>query len=1005
MTTLEFFQHVLPDDGINYLVLFTKRLNDRGEPFKIHKAYSDLDSMAFAAIQFDEDPDYIGVYHACGGYLRPYIEYDETNEWGKAKKRYRVEENWHRAKSFWVDIDCGQAKHDSGEGYLDKTTALKSIFKFSDDIGWPRPTVVDSGNGLHCYWPLTKTVNAGSWRRVATLLKATLAHEGILADPTRTADFASILRTPGTHNRKSDQEKEVKLRRESVASEPRVLADALTSYAKEHGVKPAKESPKRSAPANADINSDLTAHLANFPSVDSSGETAASKCQQMRDMRDTQGDVTYEHWRGVIGVLVHCVDGRELAQKWSEERESSGHSQLDWETRFDTWSSGPTTCDFFEKCNPSGCEGCEFKGKVKSPILLGRVIPIAVEPKVEVEFDDGNVEEISAPALPRGYEWSGGLLARLMKDKDDIVHALPFSSILFYPISRIRAEDGTYRIGIRMHLPNKKVRDFEMSSEAMASQTDMLRSLAKYELRQSNHKDSGLHMAAYLRDQLDALMRNVEEVNTLTTFGWKDNEDSFLLGDRLIHKDGSVRRVLVGGGASKFAPAFSNVNGSREKYAEALNFLYNREGVEHFQYAICSGWGSVLTPFSGEELFNGLLVALRGGDSGKGKTTACFASMYAFGDAKEMTRHSKDGFTYNALWSFLGTFNNVPVLLDELTNMDPEMFSDLAYGVSNGQGKLRMTSKGGSVQFADTITWQFSPFITGNKDFHGLLASTQANSQAEAVRLIQINVDSYPRIKLHDDDGQEAELVRQCVDTMKANRGAAGEALIQHVAQHTRSLMTELRTVGNDLASHLPGPKYRFYRAHAACTLVIARVARDLGIIDFDLQRLQNFTIALLQQLAEQVTTMNTVTMEEAFNRMMADLTPRILVTDTYRDKRSKRGPESPRNRVNGAIAGRYVLGRPDEPEHAGHIMLNQRDVRDWCTKNRVDYEALLNQLSADGALVNRSEKLTLTRGTDVPSIQARCIVVDAYKIDKDHLTIVPNPAVVTDIKAVGGVS
>jgi hypothetical protein len=85
--------------------------------------------------------------------------------------------------------------------------------------------------------------------------------------------------------------------------------------------------------------------------------------------------------------------------------------------------------------------------------------------------------------------------------------------------------------------------------------------------------------------------------------------------------------------------------------------------------------------------------------------------------------------------------------------------------------------------------------------------------------------------------------------------------------------------------------------------------------------------------------------------------------------------------------------------------MLNQRDVRDWCTKNRVDYEALLNQLSADGALVNRSEKLTLTRGTDVPSIQARCIVVDAYKIDKDHLTIVPNPAVVTDIKAVGGVS
>jgi hypothetical protein len=34
---------------------------------------------------------------------------------------------------------------------------------------------------------------------------------------------------------------------------------------------------------------------------------------------------------------------------------------------------------------------------------------------------------------------------------------------------------------------------------------------------------------------------------------------------------------------------------------------------------------------------------------------------------------------------------------------------------------------------------------------------------------------------------------------------------------------------------------------------------------------------------------------------------------------------------------------------------------------------------------------LTLTRGTDIPIVQARCIVVDSLKLDKDALTLVQN--------------
>ena len=208
-----------------------------------------------------------------------------------------------------------------------------------------------------------------------------------------------------------------------------------------------------------------------------------------------------------------------------------------------------------------------------------------------------------------------------------------------------------------------------------------------------------------------------------------------------------------------------------------------------------------------------------------------------------------------------------------------------------------------------------------------------------------------------------------------------------------------------ELSHHLPETKYRFYRAHGACTLVIARVAHELGIIEFDLQRLFDFAVELLKELAESVTVTNTVTMEDAFSRMMAEMASRIIVTHEFRDARHKNGPETPRNRITGSVAGRYVLGSPGSRDCAGHIMLNQKEVRDWCMKNRVDFNAMVDQLERDGALVKRMDKITLTRGTDVPTVQARCLVVNALKLDKEALTVVSNnPHDSSDYKAVGAV-
>ena len=107
------------------------------------------------------------------------------------------------AKSFWLDLDCGEEKAATGDGYLTQQDAVTALAEFTDACELPPPTcMVNSGGGLHVYWCLAQEIPATEWKPVAARLKSLTEHHGLRADPTRTADIASVLRPPGTQNHK-----------------------------------------------------------------------------------------------------------------------------------------------------------------------------------------------------------------------------------------------------------------------------------------------------------------------------------------------------------------------------------------------------------------------------------------------------------------------------------------------------------------------------------------------------------------------------------------------------------------------------------------------------------------------------------------------------------------------------------------------------------------------------------------------------------------------------------
>jgi len=589
------------------------------------------------------------------------------------------------------------------------------------------------------------------------------------------------------------------------------------------------------------LNDDLIAHLG--PQVESSAREVANHCAQVAAMRDTQGDVNYDHWRGVIGIIKHCVEGIELAHEWSEQRAATGHGNTDVDTRYNSWDTGPATCQFFQGCNPTACDGCQHKDKITSPIQLGRIVPEPHEELVEAVDEEGQTVETVVPELPEGYEWNKSLMLRFIKDKDGVLQPYSFCQSLFYPIQRIRKADGTFAFTIRMHLPDHRIREFEVDTAALAAANDLLKSVSKYELLPTNNKDAAMHMTAYIRESVHKLMNEQKEVDTLTSFGWRENMEGFLLGDRLYHPDGSVRHVFVGGGAQQYKMAFPEPRGSIEEYTEAVNFIYNRDDSEPVQYAFCNTYGSLLTPF-GEDSYHGVLMCLVSGKSGKGKTTVSTAARYGLGDAQKMIFPGKSGSTWNARWSIMGTFKNIPVVWDEMTDIEPGTFSELAYTISQGADKSRLTSAGGKVGFAERHTWAQSPDLTANEDLLAKLSQHNANTQAEAMRTFQINLAKYnvPMIEPASD-------VSRAIDKMRMNWGCAGDVFVRYVVQHREQVQRLFHKLEAKVSKELPESEYRFYRNHATCTLAAARLLIELKIVDFDFNRLMQWTIDHIRDL------------------------------------------------------------------------------------------------------------------------------------------------------------
>lgn len=862
----------------------------------------------------------------------------------------RTKENVKDIKAFWMDIDCGESKAlvnektNRPDGYIDQATGLQELQKFCKIIGLPRPLLVNSGRGIHAYWPLIAPVTREEWEPVAARLNELCVIHKLYVDAS-VFEAARVLRIPGTFNFKDEPPKPV----EVISDAPDVEYQAIKDLLGVKEVKKIRPTQELSELAKA-MMSNSTFKFSKIMMRSANGEG----CAQLLDCYQNQDTISEPRWFNALSIAHRCVDRATAIHKMSEKYPD--YDPDDTESKA-SHTEHAHSCATFEKNNPGGCEACPWKGRIKSPIVLGKEIVRAEETDVK-ETEGDEVEVYKIPNYPHPYfrGKNGGIY--VMAQGDEESEPICIYEHDLYVVKRM--EDPDPDIGelalLRLHLPQDGVREFTIPLSIIASKDRVREALAK----------KGV---AGLTKQMDALttfvMLFIKELQykkkaelMRKQFGWADKTSKFIIGNREISKDG----IFHSPPSSTTKQIADNMTpmGTLEKWKEVFN-LYGAPGLEANAFAALTAFGAPLLKFTGH---SGAIINVIHKDSGTGKSTALYMCNSVYGHPDKLAAIWKD--TLAAKMIHLGVMNNLPFTVDEITNTSPADFSTLAYSMSQGRGANRSRSDKNELRINDQ-TWQTISLASSNASFYEKLGVHKNSPDGEMMRLLEYQI--------HPSNIISPALAKEMFDQqLKNNYGHAGDIycsyLVNNLEEATSGLLAIQAKI--DAEMHLTN-RERFWSAVIACNIAGGLIAKNLGLINYDMKAIYVWaTENMLKSIREDVkppANNASAVIGDFINRHIQN----ILVVNDEADSRTKM-QAAPIQEPRGDLIIRF---EPDTKK----MFIVAKNFRTDCVAGQVHYKDTLSQLKAKGIFIGAENK-RMTKGMKMASAGVHSLVFDCRSPD-----------------------
>lgn len=744
-------------------------------------------------------------------------------------------------RSFFLDIDCGEDKP-----YATQDDALEALRTWRETTGFPDPILVDSGNGVHVYWPFTEEVTVEEWEPYSARLKELCLEGGLYIDPKVTADAARILRAPDSFNYKSDPPKSAALATDLVSYDFKDLILLIGETEQEESTAAMSVLMEAGKGLDEDTRRIWEQQQQNFEnnfekiaaiSLDGSG------CLQIKHILENAASLPEPLWYAGISVAARCTDGMEAIHKLSEDYPDYSYDETERKAKqsLDN-ATGGHSCAAFESENPGGCKGCLHRGKLGKigPLALGRQLRIAIavaEPEVEADEAEPVREEANPRAAPffpdfllpfaRGV--NGGIYftppARHLKDgksiQDDPELITPND---LYPINRLFSPTDGACLIMRLVLPKDAVQEFLLPMRDVVSLEKLKGVLAGNGVVFEPQRAPRL--ASYIM-KWNSYMINTERADIMRTQqGWTDGAVSFVLGVTEYEKNGT--RHCPPSPLSTNIVKHLNTAGSFSIWQDCINSL-NAPGYELHAFIFLCGLASPLMEFTN---VNGITVSAMGA-GGCGKTGALYSAMSIWGKPDELVI---DSGTENGKVQRMVNLKNLPFGMDEQSNTSPKDVSELLYKVSAGRSKLRMMASTNSERTQEYIT-NLICIVTTNQSFRDKAFMFKADATAEEMRLLEIEVKK-PMHKGHElTDAHGMKIF----DTLKQNYGHAGPLFIARIldlgALYVTKMVAEEREIV--VEAFTKSSEYRFLNSLISIVFSAGRIGNDLGLFNLDLDQIR----------------------------------------------------------------------------------------------------------------------------------------------------------------------
>lgn len=692
-------------------------------------------------------------------------------------KKSRTQAAAGSVRAFWLDIDCGE-----GKDYPSIEEATTALVEFTAKVGLPTPTTVFTGGGLHVYWRLTRHIHASEWTPIAQRFKQACNVHGFKADPSRTADSASLLRIPGTVNVKYEHRPVVQVLNEA----PDITLDAFKACLP--SFTPTVVSGGLDA-GEFDIPVDFPpAHL----------DRVVEKCAQMRDAvaKSISGEYVAEPvWRAMLSVVLRCEGGDVLIHEISKNDPRYNKEETESKAKR---TGAPATCHTFACHNSAACLACPSRGCVKSPIVLGAKIE-AETPEEKAADSDLFLNEIGNFSITtRGV--------RLARTGEPIVTVT--SCPVWVVAVREQAEsgrgNGSYVTLVWTALDGSSKRE-SLPQRDMYDARLFIAWLADHNLVSQINSQKDFLM--YIKEATRELIRRNAVGRIYTQMGWY--KDGFLIGKEMITADGATPASV------QISQAIKDLDrrGTAQAWADAVA-VFGKPDLWPHAFTLLAGFGSPLLHLVGKTSAVLSLV----GESSRGKTLSASAALSIYGDPRKLMQSAIA--TANAVELQLSAHRHVPHLLDEVSSLPPYRLAEYLYTAANGKGKDSLTR---SRQTREGGEWALVPIITSNRP----LSEYKKGDIQEAHRRRLVELHMRTSI-----DPQDAARVFYGIDN---NFGAVRELYLRAVASIRQEIPSLFHAAETEIqrGSGLPSAN-RFGLWLLSAALVGGRIAQSINLIQFD---------------------------------------------------------------------------------------------------------------------------------------------------------------------------